>query len=196
MNYHNKLKELIASLDYKPTLLLHSCCAPCSTTCLEILAPFFNITVYYYNPNIEPVAEYEKRKQEQIRYLKTKYPDIKIIDSVYENEFFHDEVKGLEKEKQGGSRCQKCIHLRLLKTALKARENNFEYFGTTLTVSSHKNSLMINEIGKELEEEYQIKYLYSDFKKENGYQRSIILAKEANLYRQNYCGCLYGVKND
>lgn len=192
MNYQNELDKLIKSLTYKPSLLLHSCCGPCSTQVLSYLAPYFNITVLYYNPNIEPMEEYLKRKNEQIRFINEfKHENIKFLDCDYDNETFHIKTKGLEQEKEGKARCPVCFRLRLDFTAKKARELNFEYFGTTLTVSPHKNSKQINILGKILGEKYDIKYLFSDFKKGDGYKKSIEYSKEYNLYRQDYCGCLY-----
>ena len=195
MNYQKELEKLIENLDHKPTLLLHSCCAPCSSYVLEYLEPFFEITVLYYNPNIEPKEEYLKRKEEQINFIKKVHPNIKILDIEYDNTIYNNEIKGLEHEKEGGSRCYKCYKLRMEKTAFLA-QNNYEYFGTTLTVSPHKNATYINEIGKQLEQKYQTKFLISDFKKNEGYKRSIVLSKEYNLYRQNYCGCKYSKKED
>lgn len=194
MNYQNKLYELVKTLDYRPRLLLHSCCGPCSTTCLDFLKDYFDVTVFYYNPNIEPIEEYLKRKEEQIRYINELKSDYKItfLDCDYENEIFTKKIKGLEEEKEGGARCAVCFRLRLEKTASKAKELTFDYFGTTLTVSPHKNSQVINCIGASLEEKYQIKYLYSDFKKQDGYKKSIEISKKYNLYRQDYCGCRYG----
>ena len=196
MNYHKKLLEIISSLDYKPTLLLHSCCGPCSTQVLSFLAPYFNIIVFYYNPNIEPEEEYIKRKNEQKRFIKEFDADIKFLDCDYDNLEFKRVTKGLENIKEGGARCPVCFMLRMEKTASVAKENNFEYFGTTLTVSPHKNSKQINLLGSVLENRYHVKYLYSDFKKEDGYKKSIILSKKYNLYRQDYCGCLYGRDNN
>ncbi|MBD8922978.1 hypothetical protein EGR52_06085 [bacterium] len=196
MNYHKKLLEIISSLDYKPSLLLHSCCGPCSTQVLSFLAPYFNITVFYYNPNIEPEEEYLKRKKEQIRFIKEFDANIKLLDCDYDNLEFKRVTKGLENIKEGGARCPVCFMLRMEKTASVAKENNFEYFGTTLTVSPYKNSKQINLLGSVLENRYNIKYLYSDFKKEDGYKKSIILSKEYNLYRQDYCGCMYGRDNN
>lgn len=193
MNYQNKLEELVSSLNYVPKLLLHSCCAPCSSRCIEYLSNYFDITVLYYNPNISPQEEYEKRKKEQIRFLK-EFPSknkLDILDVEYNYNDFLDIVKGLEQEKEGGIRCFKCYQLRLEKTAILAKENNFDYFGTTLTVSPYKNSSKLNEIGSLLEKKYNVPYLYSDFKKKEGYKRSIELAKKYNLYRQDYCGCIY-----
>ena len=189
-NYDIVFQDIVNKLDYKPNLLLHSCCGPCSTAVIDTLKDYFNITILYYNPNIEPKEEYDKRKSEQIRLIK-ELGFVKYIDCDYDNDSFEEIVKGFEKEKEGGLRCSKCFYLRMKETALKAKENNFEYFGTTLTVSPHKNSQVINEIGKQIEDELDIKYLYGDFKKHNGYLKSIELAKKYNLYRQDYCGCQY-----
>ena len=187
INYNNCLKELINKLDYKPSLLLHSCCGPCSTHVIKVLENNFNITVLYYNPNIEPEEEYIKRKNEQIKFLKEK--NIPLLDIEYNHEEFIKLSKGLENEPEGKKRCIKCIHHRLKVTKEKAEANSFEYFGTTLTVSPHKNSEIINNLGRVLQTDFT-KFLFSDFKKENGYLDSINLAKEYNLYRQDYCGCL------
>ena len=193
MNYHNKLLEIINELDARPKLLLHSCCGPCSTTVLTFLVNYFDITVLYYNPNIEPYEEYMHRKSEQIRFIKEfNNEHITFWDCDYQNEEFRSKVKGLEEEKEGGARCAVCFRLRLEKTAEIAKNEGFEYFGTTLTVSPHKNSKIINEIGALLESIYGVKYLYSDFKKKDGYKKSIELSKEYSLYRQDYCGCLFG----
>lgn len=196
MNYQNKLDEILKSLNGTPKLLLHTCCAPCSSYCIEYLSNYFDITVLYYNPNISPQEEYEKRKQEQIRFLK-EYPSknkLDIMDIDYNYNEFLDIAKGLEQEPEGGKRCHKCYRLRLEKTAIMAKENHFDYFGTTLTVSPYKNSQLLNQIGSELESKYQIAYLYSDFKKKEGYKRSIELSKQYHLYRQDYCGCIYSKK--
>ena len=196
MNYQNKLMEIINNLDKRPKLLLHSCCGPCSTAVLSFLVPYFDITVLYYNPNIEPIEEYLKRKNEQIRFIKEyKHDNIDFLDCDYDNETFKSRVKGLEKEKEGGARCPVCYRLRLEYTAIKAKELGYDYFGTTLTVSPYKHSKTINEIGESLEKEYGINFLYSDFKKKDGYKKSIEMSKEYNLYRQDYCGCLYGKDN-
>ncbi len=195
MNYQKELEKLISNLEHKPTLLLHSCCAPCSSYVLEYLEPYFKITVLYYNPNIEPINEYLKRKEEQINFIKKVHPNINILDVTYDNELYNKTVEGLEKEKEGGNRCYKCYKLRIEKAASLAN-NKYEYFGTTLSVSPHKNANFINEIGKELEQKYNSKFLISDFKKNEGYKRSIILSKEYNLYRQDYCGCKYSKRTD
>lgn len=192
-NYSAELENIINNLTDTPTLLLHSCCAPCSSYVLSYLADYFKITVLYYNPNISPIEEYEKRKQEQIRLInemKFKNP-VKFLDCDYDNDKFEMLAKGLEDVKEGGARCYKCYNLRLEKTAILAKENNFDFFGTTLTVSPYKNSQKLNEIGQLLEEKYNISYLYSDFKKKEGYKKSIEFSKQYNLYRQDYCGCVY-----
>lgn len=194
MNYDVEMKKIIDKLEYKTKLLLHSCCAPCSTTVIERLKNYFDITIIYYNPNIEPFNEYEKRKQEQIKIIE-KY-NLKYLDCDYDNELFHEMSIGLEHIPEKGIRCHKCYRLRLNYVATKAKENDFEYFGTTLTVSPYKLSNVINEIGIDLERIYNVKYLVSDFKKNNGYKHSIELSKEYGLYRQNYCGCIYSRKSD
>lgn len=193
-NQLNRIKEK----GKVPTILLHSCCAPCSSHVITFLKDYFDITIIYYNPNIYPYEEYKKRKDEQIRLLneiKSKNK-LNIIDCDYDNNIYEETIKGLEKEKEGGSRCYKCFWLRLDKTAQIAKENNYDYFSTTLTISPYKNSTVINEIGKELETIYNITWLYSDYKKKDGYKKSIQLSKEYNLYRQNYCGCIYSKRID
>ncbi len=195
-NYDKWMQEIIEKnqeLEIVPTLLLHTCCAPCSSAVIERLSKYFHITVFYYNPNIEPLEEYLKRKEEQKRFLSEvtmPYP-INFLDCDYEHEEFIQLSKGLESEKEGGSRCLKCYRLRLLKTVLKAHELHFDYFGTSLTVSPYKNAEVLNQIGEELQKEFNVKYLYSDFKKRNGYKRSIELSKDYHLYRQDYCGCSF-----
>jgi len=178
----------------KLSLLLHSCCGPCSTSVIERLADQYNLTVFYYNPNIYPQEEYLKRLAEQKRFVATVYPNIKVIDGQYTDaEKFLQAFTGLENCKEGGSRCEKCITLRLTKTAKFAKENNYDMFASTLSVSPHKNAQLINNIGLSLQEEYNVKYLVSDFKKQDGYLRSIQLSKQYNLYRQKYCGCKYSI---
>ena len=194
MNYDTEMVKIINSLNYKPKLLLHSCCAPCSTEVIERLKDYFDITIIYYNPNIEPYLEYEKRKKEQIKIIDMY--NLKYIDCDYDNNKFHEMSKGLELEPEKGIRCHKCYRLRMEYTAKKAKENNFDYFSTTLTVSPYKLSKIINEIGLYLSNKYNIKYLVSDFKKQNGYKRSIELSNKYGLYRQNYCGCIYSRKSD
>ena len=194
MNYDVEMNRIIDKLENKPKLLLHSCCAPCSTTVIERLKEHFDITIIYYNPNIEPIDEYEKRKKEQIKIIDLY--KINYLDCDYDNDLFHKMSLGLEQVPEKGIRCHKCYELRLNYTASKAKENNFDYFGTTLTVSPYKLSNIINEIGLKLEQIYNIKFLVGDFKKNNGYKHSIELSKKYNLYRQNYCGCIYSRKSD
>lgn len=197
INYDNVFKDIIKNIKGTPCVLLHSCCAPCSSQVLARLSDYFLVTVLYYNPNIEPFSEYEKRKEEQKRFIKS-FPSknqISFLDCDYENEKFKIIAKGLENIPEGGKRCHKCYTLRMEKTAALAKENNFDYFCTTLSVSPFKNSRVLNEIGNMLEKKYDIKYLYSDFKKEDGYKKSIEYSKKYNLYRQNYCGCIYSKEN-
>jgi hypothetical protein len=193
MNYDLEMEKQISNIKEGDTLLLHACCAPCSSACLERLGDYFNISIFYYNPNITEEDEYIKRINEIKKFIsefKTKYP-IKLIEGRYNPEEFLDMAKGLENEPERGSRCFKCYKLRLEESAKVASELGFDYFCTTLTLSPHKNSNWINEIGEELNKEYNSTYLYSDFKKKNGYKRSIELSKEYDLYRQDYCGCIY-----
>lgn len=174
-------------------ILLHSCCGPCSSYCIKELASYMKVTVLYYNPNIEPIEEYRKRKNEQIKIIKEYQKEninVDFIDIDYENDVYREFVKGLENEVEGGARCNKCFYLRLNKTKDLALKNNYDFFGTTLTVSPHKNAKIINEIGFKLENE-KIKFLPSDFKKREGYKKSIEYSKKYNLYRQDYCGCLF-----
>lgn len=183
----------------KKKILLQSCCAPCSTAVIERLAEEFDITILYYNPNIYPEAEYIKRKNEELKYIEILHetkPEINIdfLDCDYDNITFYNAVKGLENEREGGARCAVCFKVRLEKTAVLAKENGYDVFGTTLTVSPHKNAELINAIGKSLEKEHNIMFLESNFKKQNGYKRSVELAKENNLYRQNYCGCEFALR--
>lgn len=198
-NYQLKLEEIIKKEEGKiPTLLLHSCCAPCSSYVLEYLSKYFKITIVYYNPNISPKEEYDKRLEEQKRLigeLKTINP-VTLDECDYDNAVYEQTIKGLEKEPERGSRCTKCFRLRLEYTVKKAKELGFDYFGTTLSVSPYKNSNLLNEIGKELSDKYNIPYLYSDFKKKEGYKRSIELSRIYNLYRQDYCGCKYSKRKD
>ena len=183
----------------KMKLLLHSCCAPCSTAVIERLKDDYDITIFYYNPNIYPEEEYIKRKNEQLKYidiLHKKNPDLKIdiLDCDYDCGSYYQAVKGYEEEREGGARCAICFKLRLEKTAKTAKENLFEIFGTTLTVSPHKNAELINNIGLGLEKEIGIKFLVSNFKKQNGYKLSVELSRENNIYRQNYCGCEFALR--
>ncbi|MCI5880223.1 MAG: epoxyqueuosine reductase QueH [Bacillales bacterium] len=193
-NYNNIFEDITSKLNYRPKVLLHSCCAPCSSHVVTLLKEYFDVTVLYYNPNIYPLEEYLKRKNEQIKLLEIL--NIPIMDIDYDHNEFKENVKGLEDEKEGGARCNKCFALRLEKTAILAQLNQFEYFCTTLTVSPYKNSQIINKIGAILEQKYNVKYLYSDFKKKEGYKKSIELSKKYDLYRQHYCGCEYSVEGE
>lgn len=196
INYDLKLEEIIKNLNNKPKLLLHSCCGPCSSYVLSYLNNYFDITIYYYNPNIDKEEEYQKRLKEQIRLINEMFDSkIKVIDGIYNPLEYYEKVKGHEKDKEGGERCHICYKLRLEKCVKYALDNGFDYFTTTLSVSPYKNAKVLNEIGKSLEEKYNIKYLYADFKKKDGYKKSIMYSKEYNLYRQDYCGCVYSKTN-
>lgn len=179
-----------------PTLLLHSCCAPCSSYCLAVLSQYFNVTVFYYNPNIYPPEEYEMRVKEQQRFI-NEYPmtnEVRFVEGPYDTEHFYNMAKGLEKVPEGGERCFKCYELRLRESAKYALDNGFDFFATTLSISPLKNAQKLNEIGKQLEEEFGVKYLYSDFKKKEGYKKSTEISNEYGMYRQYYCGCVYSKK--
>lgn len=195
-NYQRELDQIIDHLQKEekvPKLLMHSCCAPCSSYCLSYLAEYFHITIYYYNPNITEQAEYQKRVKEQQRLLgelPVKYP-IAFVEGAYEPEVFLAMAKGMEQLPEGGERCFACYELRQRKAAEYAKEHHFDYFTTTLSVSPHKNAAKLNEIGLRLAQEYGIPYLVSDFKKKGGYLKSIELSAEYHLYRQDYCGCVY-----
>ena len=177
----------------KESLLLHACCAPCSSYVLEYLYEKFDITVFYYNPNITEREEYIKRIKELERFIKEApfAEGVKLAEGEYEPELFWEMSKGLESEPERGKRCYKCYELRMKETAKYAKENGFDLFTTTLSISPHKNAEWLNEIGLRLSGEYGIDYMYSNFKKNNGYSRSIELSREYNLYRQNYCGCVF-----
>ncbi len=189
--------ERIKSEETIPTLLLHSCCAPCSSYVIEYLSDVFKITVLYYNPNISPSEEYEKRASEQQRFIRNFNTKNKVdyIEGDYDSYSFEKLCEGMEGEAEGGERCRRCFELRLEKTAQTAKNMGFDYFTTTLSVSPYKNASTLNEIGARLSEKYNIKYLVSDFKKNDGYKRSIELSKKHNLYRQDYCGCKYSKKD-
>ncbi len=201
INYQKRLDEIISSNcknGVVPKLLLHACCAPCSSYCLEYLSQHFEISVLYYNPNISIKEEYEYRLSEEKRLISSMdfKNDVKIIDCDYNTKDFFNAVKGLENESEGGRRCEECFRLRLNATAAEAKRLGIEYFGTTLTISPLKNAELINEIGEQLAEKYGVKWLYSDFKKKEGYKRSIVLSKKYGLYRQNYCGCIFSKNRD
>ena len=199
-NYQRELEAVIKENQSKsrvPRLLLHSCCAPCSSYVLEYLSDYFEITVFYYNPNISPAEEYEKRAAEQqhlIRELPAKHP-IHLVVGAYEPERFYAVSRGLEQVPEGGERCFRCFRLRLEEAAKMAAEGGFDYFATTLTISPLKNAQKLNEIGEELSELYKVEHLPSDFKKKNGYKRSVELSALYGLYRQNYCGCVFSKRD-
>lgn len=195
-NYQKEMEKRIEKLAEKkevPSLLLHSCCAPCSSYCIEYLSNYFEITVFYYNPNISPEEEYKKRVEEEQRLiseLPTRYP-VHFLEGSYEPERFFAMARGMENLKEGGERCFGCYELRLLESVSLAEKKGFDYVTTTLSISPLKNAEKLNEIGERLCEGKRVVYLNSDFKKKNGYKRSLELSKEYGLYRQNYCGCVF-----
>ncbi len=199
INYQAVLDSIIEDIIKKkllPTLLMHSCCAPCSSYCLSYLAEYFSITVLYYNPNISPAEEYYKRVKEQQRLIKELPVKNKInfVEGEYEPLKFFRIAEGMEDMEEGGERCFKCYEMRQRMAAGYAQKHGFDYFTTTLSVSPHKNAQKLNETGLRLEKEYGVKYLVSDFKKKGGYQKSIQYSREYNLYRQDYCGCIFSKK--
>lgn len=207
----NYQKELEALIDYNqkngivPKLYLHACCAPCSSYCLEYLLEYFKITVFYYNPNISPKQEYQKRVEELKQFLKrqeelaknavVRYP-IDFVEGNYDRERFYEIIKGMETLPEGGERCFACYKLRLQEAAEYAVKGNYNYYTTTLSISPHKNAQKLNEIGEQIGKEYGISWLPSDFKKKNGYRRSCELSEQFGLYRQNYCGCIFSKRNE
>lgn len=199
VNYQKELEKTLKELQESgkvPSLLLHGCCAPCSSYVLEYLASWFQITMLFYNPNIGEAAEYEKRKQELLRLIDTmpfRHP-VSYMECIYDPQEFYTSVPNRSKDREGGESCFQCYQLRLEKTAQEARKGSFDYFTTTLSISPLKNAQKLNQIGRNLSEKYQVPYLYSDFKKKNGYKRSIELSAEYGLYRQNYCGCIFSKK--
>ncbi len=198
-NYQKELDQLIQTLSERgevPRLLLHSCCAPCSSYVLEYLSQYFQITVLFYNPNIYPPEEFGKRVEEEARLIgemEFVYP-VELIRGNYDPAEFYDAARGLEREPEGGARCAACFRLRLQAAAKAAKEGGFDFFTTTLTISPLKSAPLLNEIGQEIGQEYGIPFLPSDFKKKNGYRRSVELSEEHGLYRQNYCGCIYSIR--
>ncbi|MGN0525393.1 epoxyqueuosine reductase QueH [Eubacterium sp.] len=200
INYQKELDKITGSIDADnpPRLFLHSCCAPCSSYTLEYLSNYFDITVYYFNPNISPKEEFDKRFAEQKRLidsLPAKNP-IKLVLGKYNYDDFLQIARGYENVAEGGERCFRCYRMRLESTARIAKEQGFDYFCTTLSISPLKNSQKINQIGYEVAQKYGIKWLPSDFKKREGYKRSIELSKEYNLYRQSFCGCIFSKENN
>ena len=196
--YYDMGKKQLEKIDKTKKLLLHSCCAPCSSHVISYLTKYFDITILYYNPNIAPIEEYLKRKEEQIKLINEieTINKIDIIDCDYDNDIYEEKIIGYEKCPERGARCTICFNLRLEKTAKIAKKNNFDYFCTTLSVSPYKNANLINGIGENLSKKYEVKWLYSDFKKEDGYKHSIELSKKYNLYRQDYCGCIYSKRKN
>lgn len=194
-NYGLRFEREIAKIisdGQKPKLLIQACCAPCSSYVLEYIAKYFDLTLFFYNPNISPESEFTTRLNELTRFVgEAGYSEVKINAPEYDSSEFFSAVRGMENLPEGGARCRVCYELRLRKTAQTAKEMGFDYFCTTLSISPYKNAAWLNEIGLSLEEEYGVKWLCSDFKKKNGYKRSIELSREYGLYRQDYCGCIY-----
>ena len=197
INYQKKTDEILETLSGKPKLLLHSCCAPCSSYVMEYLSQYFQITILYYNPNITDPAEYQTRLAEQKRLIsemQTANP-VMLLEGRYDPALYLSAISGLEGEPEGGKRCTVCYALRMEEAAQTAKEKGLDYFTTTLSISPHKNAQKLNEIGEALSEKYEIPYLYADFKKREGYKHSIQLSQQFHLYRQDFCGCTYSVKN-
>lgn len=207
-NYQKELEKILKQQEEKqwiPKLFLHSCCAPCSSYVLEYLSQYFQITVFYYNPNIYPEIEYLKRVEEQKKFIydfqknidsnfKRRYYNIDFLEGTYDKERFYEMSKGMETLPEGGERCFHCYELRLREAADYAKKMNMDYFTTTLSISPLKNAEKLNEIGERLAKEYDVNYLISDFKKKNGYKRSIELSREYHMYRQDYCGCIFSMQ--
>lgn len=196
INYDREMQRIIKEQTLnakKPRLLMHSCCAPCSTACIERVKDFFELTIYYYNPNMDTADEYRLRKDEQQKYCEKL--GINFVSEDYDSQSFLNAVEGLENCAEGGARCFQCFDLRLKKTAEYAKANNYDYFTTTLTVSPLKNAKKLNEIALDIAEQLQIKFLPSDFKKNNGYLRSVELSRQNEMYRQNYCGCVFSKRS-
>ena len=201
INYQKVMEKIIDETCIKekrvPKLLLHSCCGPCSTYCIQVLSEYFDVTVFYYNPNIYPPEEYRLRADEQNRFISefpTRNP-VEFVEGVYDTDRFYAMAKGLEKVEEGGETCFKCYELRLRESAEYAKNNGFDFFTTTLSISPLKNADKLNEIGQKLSEEYGVSYLFSDFKKKEGYKISTQLSAEYGMYRQNYCGCVFSQNN-
>lgn len=199
VNYQKEMERLIqenCSKERVPKLLLHSCCAPCSSYCIACLAEYFEVTVFYYNPNIYPPEEYEMRAKEQKRFVQefpVKYP-LHYVEGAYDTRRFYEMAQGMEHLPEGGERCFACYELRLREAAEYAGKHGFDFFTTTLSISPLKNAQKLNEIGSRLEQEYNVRYLYSDFKKKDGYKKSTEISREYGMYRQNYCGCVYSLR--
>ena len=200
VNYQKAMEDMIrenCTEEKVPRFLLHSCCAPCSSYCISCLAEHFHVTVFYYNPNIYPPEEYTMRVQEQERFIQefpTRYP-VQFVEGSYDSNRFYEMAKGMENLPEGGERCFACYRLRLSETAAYAKEHGYDFFTTTLSISPLKNAEKLNEIGAELEKEYGVSYLFSDFKKKDGYKKSTEISKEYHMYRQYYCGCVYSKRD-
>ena len=197
----DKITKRISETGERPSLLLHACCAPCSSYCLEYLAEYFDITVLFYNPNLYPEAEYEKRADEERRLisemnerLAESGKEIRLAVSDFDSREFYEKIKGLEDCREGGERCRKCFELRLERAAEYAKDHGFDFFTTTLTISPLKNAERLNDVGEKAAEKFGVRHLPSDFKKRGGYQRSIVLSREYGLYRQDYCGCVFSLR--
>lgn len=198
MSFQEEQDKIVKNLNGVESLLLHSCCGPCSSYCIEALSEYFEVTVLWYNSNIHPQSEYDLRLENQkklISNIETKNP-VHLLELEYDPESYFDLVRGLENEPEGGKRCTQCFIQRLERAAKETKERGFNWFTTTLTVSPHKNAPLINEIGNTMAERYGVRFLPSDFKKRNGYKRSIELSKMYDLYRQNYCGCIYSIRGE
>lgn len=199
INYYKKMMQQIEQNKkegLRPSLLLHACCAPCSSACVEALRAYFDLTVFYYNPNITEAAEYQKRCREEQRFLQEFAPEVKFLEGAYVPEAFFNAVQGLEDCPEGGARCMVCYRQRLEETARIAHENGFDCFCTTLTLSPLKDAQKLNAIGAEAGRKWGVPFLPSDFKKAEGYKRSLALSKEYGLYRQNYCGCIFSKRGE
>lgn len=195
-NYQQELDEIIKKLQkdgQRPSLLLHACCAPCSSYCVEYLSQYFDITLYYYNPNIESQEEFDKRFKE-FEKIEQRF-NVKVVEETYNAKEFYDSVKGYEDCKEGGDRCTICYRLRLQKSLDYAEKNHFDYFASTLSISPYKNAEKLNTIGEEISKDSSVLYLINDFKKKGGYLRSTVLSKEMDLYRQAYCGCVFSKRD-
>lgn len=199
INYDKKMQEQVRELQGRPRLLLHSCCGPCSTAVIERVTEHFDVTVFYFNPNIDDGQEYALRRDNQIAYIQKRYGQkgpVGFLEGEYEPQVFLECAAGHEKDPEGGDRCRLCFALRLRETARLARQLGYDYFTTTLTVSPMKDTRIINSLGADLGAEYGVEYLFSDFKKRDGYRRSIELSKEYGLYRQHFCGCVFSKNQD
>lgn len=190
-NFDLKMQETIATLGERKRLLLHVCCAPCSTSVLERLQPYFDIGIYFYNPNMDSQTEFDRRLTETRRLIQRTGLAKEVIETGYDSQDFFEAIQGLEKEKEGGLRCQKCFALRLTASARYAKTHGFDFFTTTLTVSPRKDARILNQLGNEIAKREGVAFLPSDFKKRSGYLRSVQLSKEHDLYRQDYCGCIF-----